>query len=164
MSEHSSRHSGASSDARGRMKVVDRFEFRGFHGRTAHCRLEIIPLGDGRTVVIATELEDNTGTSVTNVAEHLASLVCDRFGIMPEKLVWIEHYGYGSERERSFDLVTFDRLKPERIAWAPSILRSKPDGWPGYFEEPEWRPMNDSNWRELGLEPRPPASYPPKQQ
>jgi hypothetical protein len=139
-------------------RKIERFEFRGFHGCRCVCDLEMIPIADGRTVVIATEREDNSGTSVTNVAEHLASYVCDRFRIDPEKLVWVEHYGYpdpvNSKRRREFDLVTFHRRSPERIRWADAVLRSKPDGWPGYFEEPQWRPMKEDDWRKLGLELR----------
>lgn len=74
-------------------REISRFEFRGFHGKLAICRLEILQLQDGRTVVIATEREDSPGTSVTNVAEYLASHVCDCFSIEPEKLVWIDYYG-----------------------------------------------------------------------
>lgn len=36
--------------------------------------------------MIATEVKDDPGSSVTNVAEHLASHVCDRFGIDPDRL------------------------------------------------------------------------------
>jgi hypothetical protein len=139
-------------------RKIDQFRFRGFHGCQCVCDLEIIPIADGRTVVIATEREDNSGTSVTNVAEHLASFVCDSFGIDPEKLVWIEHYGYPSalspQRPREYDLVTFQRRAPEQIRWAPSVLRMHPDGWPGYFDEPAWRPMQEDDWRGLGIEPR----------
>lgn len=139
-------------------RKIERFEYRGFHGCQCICDLEIIPVPDGRTVVIATEREDNPGTSVTNVAEHMASFVCDRFGIEPVQLVWVEHYGYpdpvNPKRLREYDLVTFQRRAPERIRWSDAVLRSKPDGWPGYLEEPQWRPMKEEDWRELGLEPR----------
>jgi len=138
-------------------REIARFEFRGFQGRPAVCQLEIIQLQDGRTTVIATEREDNPGTSVTNVAEHLASHVCDCFGIEPEKLVWIEHYGYpahGSDRQRTYDLVTFSRRAPETIVWSQSVLRYKPHGWPGHFADPVWRPMKGSDWLALGVAPR----------
>jgi hypothetical protein len=35
------------------------------------------------------------------------------------------------------------------------------NSWPGYFEEPAWRPMKEHNWRELGLAPKPPVIYEP---
>jgi len=138
--------------------IIERFEYRGFHGCKCCCKLELLPLAEGRTAVIATEMLENRGTSITNVAEHLASYVCDRFGIDPERLVWIEHYGYDSpfhpREPRDYDLVTFERRAPEKIVWAPAVLRMHPDGWPGYFEEPEWRIMREEDWRKLGLEPR----------
>jgi len=143
--------------------VFDRFEFRGFHGCRCVCSLEILLLGDRRNAVIATEREDNPGTSITNVAENLASEVCDRFEIDPDKLVWIEHYGYpgacACTRDRTFDRVTFKRRDRDTIRWSPALGRHKPDGWPGYFQEPSWRPMNDADWWELGLSPRPPVTY-----
>lgn len=141
----------------------DRFEYRGFHGCRCICSLEMLFLHDGRIAVIATELEDNPGTSITNVAEHLASEACDRFDIDPDNLVWIETYGYPAsgpgERQRTYDLVTFARCKPESIRWSPAVRATHPDGWPGYFEDPVWRPMQDEDWRALGLSPRPPVTF-----
>src|ERR1700683_2515523 len=74
--------------------VIDLYRYRGFHGCQSHCGLEIIRTQCGKTVVIATELADNPGKSVTNVCEYLASWVCVEFEIDPSSLVWIEHYGY----------------------------------------------------------------------
>src|SRR5438552_13682293 len=92
--------------------VVDRYRFRGFHGCDAWCALEILEGKDGKTVVIATEVKDNPGTSITNAAEHLAYWVCIEFSIDTSKLVWIEHYGYPAPGDwrrhpRTYDLVTF---------------------------------------------------------
>ena len=140
--------------------TVKKFRYRGYFGRPAWCRLEVLPLPDGRTAVVATERRDNPGTSITNVAEYLASRVCDRFSIDPDRLVWIEHYGYppppGGTKppKREYDRVTFTRLAQSPVRWSAAVLRHKPDGWPGVFEDPEWRPMQEGDWRELGLEPR----------
>jgi hypothetical protein len=139
--------------------LLDRFEYRGLNGRPAWCRLELIPLSGGRTVAIATEMIDNPGTSITNAAEYLASFVCDCFEIDPDKLVWIEHYGYGGRHDRTYDLVTFRRRPTEMIRWAKAVLRYHASGWPGHFEEPQWRPMCDEDWRDLGLPPRQPMRY-----
>ena len=127
--------------------VIDRYRFRGFHGCDASCALEIMRILDGRSVVIATEMKDNPGTSVTNFCEHLAYRVCVEFGIDPSKLVWIEHYGYpmpGALRRhpRTYDLVTFLLM---------------PAGHDGVFTNPKWRPMRAEDWLELGLEPREPG-------
>jgi len=135
---------------------IERFEYRGFLGCKCFCDLEIVRLIDRRTLVIATEREDNPGTSITNVAEHLASNVCVRFGIEPEKLIWIEHYGYPDplQRPRTYELVTFRRRRPEIIPWPSAVLSPKPDNWSGYFDEPDWQPMKEETWQELGIEPR----------
>src|SRR2546421_12763932 len=76
--------------------VMDRYRYRGFHGCESWCGLEIIPIDGGKTVIIATELADNPGTSVTNICEDLASVVCVELAIDPSSLVWIEYYDFPS--------------------------------------------------------------------
>ena len=129
--------------------IIDRFAYKGSWKCDCVCRLEIIPLADGRTAVIATELPDNPGTSVTNAAEHLAEEVCRLYEIAAEKLVWIETYGYESPTRtpRTFDLVTFVRPAGRRIPLRPGDRHQE-------FEQPRWQPMSDAFWRALGLEPR----------
>lgn len=123
--------------------VVDRYCFRGFHGCPSWCQLEILPLSDGCTVVLATEVQDNPGTSVTNAAERLVHWVCLEFSIDPSSLVWIEHYGYPSvvhpKLPRTYDLVSFTIL---------------PAGHDAIFAHPTRRTMQPADWRQLGLEPR----------
>jgi hypothetical protein len=125
--------------------VIDRYRFRGIHGREAWCALEILPAKDRRIVVIATEVKDNPGTSITNVCEHLAYWVCVEFSIDPSNLIWIEHYGYPApgeskrRRPRTYDLVTFDIL---------------PAGHDAVFAHPRWRPMGEADWLTLGLQHR----------
>ena len=88
-----------------------RFDYKGYFGCDSHCTLEI-----HGNLVIVTEAEDNEGTSITNMAEHLATRVCHQYQIDPLKLIWIEHY-----RERghewmhkpiteSWDFVTFQQI------------------------------------------------------
>ena len=131
-----------------RRMVIDCFSYLDYHRCQAWCALEILALADGRTAVIATEVKDNPGTSITNLCEHLAFWVCLDFGIDPLRLVWIEHYGYPSAFEagnpRPFDLVEFD---------------FEPAGREGLFTNPRWRRMNDADWSSLGLAPRNPVQY-----
>jgi hypothetical protein len=127
--------------------VIDRYRFRELHVRPAWCALEILRAKDTRIVVIATEVKNNPGISITNVCEQLAYWVCVDFSIDPSELVWIEHYGYPSpgeskRRPRTYDLVTFDIL---------------PAGHDGVFVHPRWRPMHDEDWLALGLQPRAPG-------
>ena len=130
--------------------LLERFEYEGFQGCRCFCDLELLFLSCGRVVAIATEREDNPGTSITNVVEGLASLVCDRFGIDPGNLVWIEHYGYpgASEgtRERTFDLVTFARSSHFVGMTEPCDTQ--------HFRHPTWGPMRVEDWYALGLTPR----------
>jgi len=52
---------------------------------------------------------------------------------------------------------TFTRRKPDGvIQWGPSVRRAKPDGWPGYLQDPIWRPMKEADWHALGLPARVP--------
>ena len=77
-------------------------------------------------VVVATEVSDNEGTSMTNMAEELATMVCKAFDVKPDRLVWIEHYPERpiSKREsfkESFDLVNFTRNDDQFLSprWSP---------------------------------------------
>jgi hypothetical protein len=141
--------------------VLDFFEYPGFHGCRSWCDLELIPLADGWTAVIATERAGNPGTSVTNIAEHLASFVCNHFGIDPDRLVWIEHYAYASTTfpERTFDLVTFVRLPPGSVSWSVPPGETLSREVPAHFHQPHWRVMTDADWRDLGLPVRKPVRY-----
>ena len=121
------------------------YHYIGFRNCKSKCGLGITRLKDGRIVVICSELPDNPGTSVTNFAEELAALVCAEYCIPADNLVWIEHYPpdeprHGLRRGKaSWDLVTF------KVALG--------DGEQTVFDEPQWRPMREADWRELGLTP-----------
>ena len=58
-------------------------------------------------VVVATELDDNPGTSITNAAEYLATSVCKEFNINPFDLIWIEHYLPNKISKETYSMVTF---------------------------------------------------------
>ena len=92
------------------------YSYVGYHGCPSRCGLDIWQSKDA-TVVVVTELHDNPGTSVTNVAESLATQVCRQYGISPQGLVWIEHYPESSWSRATFD---FDWSRAE-------------------FDRPEWR-------------------------
>ena len=110
------------------------YHFKGFGGCACVCRLRFFEAPTGETVIVATELLENEGTSITNMAEHLATQVCREFNIDPEQLLWIEHYtglvdGPDERIPESFDLVSFD-------------LSFTEDGQQCYrFTEPHWRHM-----------------------
>ncbi len=58
------------------------------------CRLRIYQIALERTLIIVSELEDNPGPSIRNKASTLIHLICDDFGLAPEKTMWVEHYPF----------------------------------------------------------------------
>jgi hypothetical protein len=77
--------------------VFDDFQtYEGYFANPARCRLRIYAVPGQRAVAIATELPDNPGTSITNRADTLATLVMCKaalmFGTDPGDIVWVEHY------------------------------------------------------------------------
>ena len=91
-------------------KPFFRYEYTGFHGCVSVCNLEIY-----NNLVICSERADNEGTSITNMAEHLATeTISKQFDITPSQLIWVEHYpatfdsrGYELHAE-SWSLVFFN--------------------------------------------------------
>jgi hypothetical protein len=69
------------------------------------------------TVLIAIEIADNPGASITNTIEDLAEHVCRFFTLDRKRLVVVEHYNErsyqgGRDKPDTWDLVTFgDRDK-----------------------------------------------------
>jgi len=94
------------------------YTYKGYHGCDSKCGLAI-----NGNIVMVTEIEDNEGTSITNMAERLATQIIREFNIRPEKLIWIEHYPErGSKYDpflESFDLVSFEWTGKEycRPSW-----------------------------------------------
>ncbi len=81
-----------------------------YGGRTITCRLQIFE-NRWNTVVIATDLSDSLSASITLHTEELATMVCDRFGVEVERLLWIEHIPQDDRLERNedlYDLVHFE--------------------------------------------------------
>jgi hypothetical protein len=64
-----------------------KFSYKGFGGCDSHCYIKIFG-----NRVLCTEAPDNHGTSVTNIAEGIATEVCRTFDIPMRDLIWFEHY------------------------------------------------------------------------
>ena len=64
-------------------------------------------------VVVATELEDNPGTSITNFAAELATMICKEYRIPMCKLIWIEHYPERENFPESYSIVNFEYMDGE---------------------------------------------------
>jgi hypothetical protein len=110
------------------MKDVDGvFDYRvdAWSGRESTCRIRVYQIKDGHAVVIATELEENKGPSVTNSAEAWAREACTEYSLDPFKTYFFEHYDGGSYRGLSYD-------EEERYA-AVSF-----EWFAGIAEKPKW--------------------------
>lgn len=93
------------------------------------CDLKIYRRGNG-AVIIATERidDEDSGVSVTNGAEHIATAAMRAYDLDPTKIVWVEHYPYRGEsmtREETWDLVQFNY-----------------DGERNVFVKPRWLHIN----------------------
>jgi hypothetical protein len=99
------------------------------------CLIERINLPDGRIVVACIQTAGNPGNSITNCVEELCFQVCERFGIDPHKLVWLEHYDFIDPPE--WDMVEFGTTPPT-----------------GAFADPKWIPMTERLWGDLRLKPK----------
>ena len=98
-------------------------EYRGYHNLPSRCRIRIYQQ-DGRVpVVIAPELAENPGTSITNMAEQLcAEVIRAHFPARfeeAEPVHWIEQYERTAAElrrdETEFALVTFHSVAPRRV-------------------------------------------------
>ncbi|HET8627465.1 MAG TPA: hypothetical protein VFL91_08600 [Thermomicrobiales bacterium] len=105
--------------------------YRGPLGQPSRCHMQVYEGGSDRLpVVIASELPENEGTSITNAAGQVATQVWRT--LLPharEGIRWIEHYPAQEDapgryrREESFDEVTFHLVGPFEVAaprWTPS--------------------------------------------
>lgn len=70
------------------------YDYLGYFETPAFCDLLILRYGPGRrqAVVVFTEQDANTGTSVTNRSEHLATRVVAEFGLDPGRTIFLEHF------------------------------------------------------------------------
>ena len=124
------------------LRYDDVFLYRGFHACPSYCWLRIYT-APGQSVVLATELDENPGTSITNAAERLAMNVARTFGLTLDSLRWIEHYPerQGSHGRpglpESFDLVTF----------TPTAQG---------LQSPEWTRLNPAQVEAMLSQPLPP--------
>ncbi len=122
---------------------------QGFHGGESVCRIRLYDL-EHATVVVATECRETYDTSLTNMAEYLATLVCAEYQIQPDRLRWIAHYPR-KPWERSdvseFELVRFTvepRVRPDAPrSWAALWDQVEAVCRPTcYFTGPTWTPIS----------------------
>ena len=82
----------------------ERFTFPGLGGQPSICRLRLFNAASmNKVTAVVTEIDDNTGTSVTNSAASLANEICERFDIEPSRFILIEHYAAERGERATFD-------------------------------------------------------------
>ena len=124
-----------------------RFEYVGFYGCASWCRLEIWDApGQPPVVIVTNPLEDN-GTSVTNMAEGLAALVCRRFGLEPRALIWIECYEREDNNKRGND----ERVGDERAISHFSPRTKRSEFTRVFFQVSPEDVLTDPQWQPFGL-------------
>jgi hypothetical protein len=89
------------------------FEYWANNGLLAKCGIFLQETKDNKMLCIATELEENTGPSITNSCEYLANEICKQKEINVLDLILIERYDRRRDLENysvpeTFDLVIFD--------------------------------------------------------
>lgn len=111
------------------------------HPIPSTCHLRMVETG-GETVVIATELADNEGMSITNAYEWLASRITQEYELDPQRTRFIEHYSaasyVGGSIPDTYDEVSFvwngreahnpqwRRLQGEKLAALQTITAEEP--------------------------------------
>jgi len=121
-------------------------DYRGNNGAAAQCRVRVYEPEGRAAVIVATELPNNPGASVTNTAERVHYLAWEKAGC-PLPVVFIEHYPgrVRSESERrTLDTEEFDQVVfPTDREGVPNFRERMlyPGRWEMQFDEADWRPL-----------------------
>lgn len=95
----------------------------GFGKWDSRCRIRVFRPHPEQIVVIASDLGEDSGTSITNCAEGLANLVVRDFALDPDLLLWIEHYPYYRQEDpkAEFSRVQFawSGCQATKARWSP---------------------------------------------
>lgn len=74
-----------------------------------------------KVLCIATEKAENQGMSVTNCAETIASVVCQRFDVPTEALIFLDHYDHTSyEGGGIYRLQEYEHYDSATFSWRAS--------------------------------------------
>jgi len=99
-------------------------DYLGYSRCVSHCRVQVYTARGLPPLLVLTETLDNPGTSITNMIEHLAAGVSERYltdddtaGFDPPFRV-VEHYERDAshrylDRRLDWSLVTFSHYRPE---------------------------------------------------
>ena len=121
------------------------FKYKGFGECDSMCGVDRYG-----TMIICTELDINQGTSITNMASELATMLCEEYDISPDHLIWIEHYPPRSDgrdrfltnseidQEGSYDLVQFNLKATGEKDYTGPMQRLWEKGHKQAFIHPRW--------------------------
>jgi hypothetical protein len=87
------------------------YEYLGSNGYISRCHLALYETPNEPMIVIASEIPDNPGQSITNAAAVLATDVFRMFNGPKEGLIWIERYPKDGDRpidDERYSMVSFD--------------------------------------------------------
>lgn len=101
------------------------YKYKGICNYDSICDIERVG-----NIIVVTELEENTGTSITNMAESLATKVCNSLRIDPDKLIWIEHYPESFGLRKPYSVVSFDYVQ-------------------GKFHNPKWKDITTKEFYDI---------------
>jgi hypothetical protein len=90
------------------------YDYQGLGGLKAHCQLWV-GATDLHVFVLAKELPDNPGTSVTNAADELRSQVCQDYALAKGRVRWFEWYDHHQDMG-----LAFTEYLPTESRWRPS--------------------------------------------
>lgn len=93
------------------MKTVNgafNYKVDSWSSRWSCCFLRVYQVADRINVVIATELTENQGPSITNSAEALATEVVKEYDLDPERTYFVEHYDHRTSALRDRADTTYD--------------------------------------------------------
>lgn len=89
----------------------------------SRCRIRIFRPHPEQIIVIASDLGEDSGTSITNCAEGLATLVVRDFSLDPTLLLWIEHYPCNRQEDPQVEfsrvLFSWNSSEATKARWSP---------------------------------------------
>ena len=135
------------------------YSFTGLNTVPSRCRVRLFlppqESGHDTYIVLLTDDKDAEGTSITNANEALATDICRRFNLPPERTVFIEHYDFrhhpaghdGLGREEDFARLVFN--VPETASGIFDYIHEKILG------AADWKPIDKQSVEILIGEPLP---------
>jgi hypothetical protein len=99
--------------------------YEGYGKCKSKCKVYMVSEGQ-LTHFCFEELDDNPGTSITNMSEHLATQMIEKFNLKPYQCFFYETYPH-SGKDRSFDEIKYTWIIDESPK--PIILKATKPQW-----------------------------------